>query len=685
MSSERTPSISLHAEPQSERLDSRANVPDSGTRRPWRALTVADWFFAITVVAAVVPIAVATARAIYRGWIPVGDDAFFTVRARDFFTLEHLPLLGTWSSASLDAAQNLNHPGPLLFDVLAMPAKLGGGNGLAIGAASINAAALLGIAIIGYRRGGAVVGAVAVAVGAVLAWSMGSEVLFEPWQPHVLVLPFLFYVTLVWAVACGDLVALPWAVGVGSFIVQTHLSYAILVPLLGVWAVVGVSLVLRGDRRRDPSSWAALRGRAIRSGVIAAAVFVVCWLQPLIEQFTADGDGNMTRLVRHARDPKVKTVGFDFGIRAVASVVSLPPWWLRPSFEDTFAPHNAWRPASLLLAAGSLLVLAAALAWCLWGTIRRHDRVASRVIVTAAVVLVCAFISAGRTPTTLFGTEPHIFRWIWPVAAFVVLAVAVTMVRRLIRLSAAITAACALVAVAFGLLNLPTYNQGGGPNSQQFAIPATHELDRKMGALEGEGPLLIDDLFTAVFADPYGGAVMAELQERRIPFVVHAPGLVRQLGPGRRYNGHNARNQLLLRMGEAALTPPPGSRLAIRGSGLTADDQLELSRLRQMIGEYVHAGRLRLNHIGQRAVASGELPVLQRELQSADGPDAQAVLDSRELSAVVNRRQAELHGAWADRFERYVALEKRFDTETVSLFVRPLTSEVVPPGSSEAR
>ena len=206
-----------------------------------------------------------------------------------------------------------------------------------------------------------------------------------------------------------------------------------------------------------------------------------------------------------------------------------------------------------------------------------------------------------------------------------------------------------------------------------------------MGALEEDGPFLIDDLFTVVFADPYGGAVMAELQERRIPFVVHDPGLVRQLGPGRRYNGHNARNQLLLRIGEGALTPPPGSRLAIRGSGLTADDQRELSRLRQMIGEYVHAGRLRLNHIGQRAVARGELPVLQRELQSADGPDVQAVLDSRELRALVNRRQAVLDGAWADRFERYVALERRFDTETVSLFVRPLTSEVAPPASSEPR
>ncbi|HEY4396550.1 MAG TPA: hypothetical protein VGO28_02645 [Acidimicrobiia bacterium] len=684
MSSEREATAVVPAT-EPDAAEEVARGVEVGTRsRWWRRWSLADRLFAITVVAAVVPVAVATARAINRGWIPVGDDAFFTVRARDVFTLEHLPLLGTWSSASLGGAQNLNHPGPLLFDVLALPAKLGGGTGIAIGAAAINVVALLGIAIIGYRRGGAVVGAVAVTVGALLAWSMGSEVLFEPWQPHILLLPFLCFVTLVWAVACGDLVALPWAVGVGSFVVQTHLSYAILVPLVGAWGLVGLALVLRGNRRREPGSWPGLRGRVIRNGVIAAVVFVVCWLQPLIEQFTADGDGNLTRLIRHARDPKVKTVGFDFGIRAVASVVSLPPWWVRPSFGNTFA-YKTWRPPSLLLAVGSLLVVAVVLGWCWWGARRHHDRVASRILATAGIVLACALVSAGRTPTTVFGTEPHVYRWVWPVAAFVALAVAVAIVRRLARFSLQITGAFAVVAVVFGVLNLPTSNQGGGPNAQQDAIPAAHDLDRKMGALEQDGPLLIDDLFKVVFADPYGGAIMAELQERGIPFVVQDRGLVRQLGPARRYNGHNARNELLMRLGDSALTAPPGSRLAVRGSGLTAAEQRELSRLRRMIGDYVRAGRLRLNAAGQRAVARGDLPVIGRELRSAAGPDAQAVIDSRELRALVDRHEAVLHGIWADRFERYVTLQHKFDTQTVALFVRPLSSRAASSGSSATR
>jgi hypothetical protein len=660
--------------------DESSFVSAAGTRsRWWRPRSVADWLFVITVAAAVVPIAVATARAIARGWIPVGDDAFFTLRPRDAFTLDHLPLLGTGSSASLSVGQNLNNPGPLLFDVLALPAKLGGGPGVAVGAALINAVALLGIAIVGYRRGGAIIGALAATVGAALAWSMGSELLFEPLQPHVLVLPFLCFVTLAWAVSCGDLVALPWAAGVGSFVAQTHLSYVILVPLFGVWAIVGAALVLRRARRQDPSAWPGLRTRAIRIGLIATGVFVVCWLQPIIEQFTADGEGNLSRLLRHAHDPNVKTVGFRFGTRVVASVASLPPWWVRPSFENTLLPHEGWRAPSLLLAAGSLVGLVGVLCWCWFGSRRRRDRDASRIIVTAALALVFSLLSASRTPTTVLGTAVHVFRWVWPVAAFVTLAILVAIVRRFARLSVAITGVCALVAVTLGIMNLPTASYGGGPNSQQYAVTPIRDLYDKMGALEKDGPLLIDDLFR-IFGNPYAAPVLAELQERDIPFVAKDPGLVRQIGPGRRYDGHNARSELLLRTAGAAFTPPPGSLLVARASALTTDEQRELSRLRRQVGEYVAAGRLRLNGDGRVALARGDLPVLRQQLQPDAGADPQAVLDSRELVVIVDRHEAALNGIWASRFERYAALEKRFDTETVALFVRPVGSRSQPAG-----
>ena len=59
--------------------------------------------FVASIVVAVVPVAVAAARAIHDGWLPTGDNALSAVRARDLFSITNLPLLGTWSSASVNA------------------------------------------------------------------------------------------------------------------------------------------------------------------------------------------------------------------------------------------------------------------------------------------------------------------------------------------------------------------------------------------------------------------------------------------------------------------------------------------------------------------------------------------------------------------------------------------------------
>ena len=63
-------------------------------------------------------------RAYRRGWMPYGDDAYFSVRAWDVFSRD-IPLLGTSSSGTGRVTrQAINHPGPLQFDLLAVPARL---------------------------------------------------------------------------------------------------------------------------------------------------------------------------------------------------------------------------------------------------------------------------------------------------------------------------------------------------------------------------------------------------------------------------------------------------------------------------------------------------------------------------------------------------------------------------------
>jgi hypothetical protein len=338
---------------------------------------------------------------------------------------------------------------------------------------------------------------------------------------------------------------------VGSLVVQTHLSYVLLVPLLGGLGVVGLFFWLRQERR-DTGAWPARRRHALRFAALGGAVLAVCWIQPLIEQFTSDGRGNLTRLADSLRASDADTVGYGFGTRVIATVVSLPPWWFRPSMNEAFIP--GWRAPSLRLAVLSLVVVGGVLAWCAWDARRRHDRVCLWAVGTAIFALLTALVTAGQGPITVFGkVTAHTFRWLWPLAAFAFFAVVLTVARRLGRVMApaSLTGFFALATVAVATLNVPFADQGRGPNSQDFAYaqPAARDLASNMGSLEGRGPLLIDDLFRGAFADPYGAAVVAELQRRGISFVARDPVLVRQYGPARRFNGSNAEAAILLRQG----------------------------------------------------------------------------------------------------------------------------------------
>ena len=647
---------------------------DETASRPSR---VAFRLFLASIAIALVPVGVATARAIRHGWIPTGDNALFAVRARDLFSLTNLPLLGTWSSASVSAGMQLNHPGPLYLDLLATPARVvDSGAGVAFGAALINAVCIAAIAFFAYRRGGALTGTLAMAATATLSWTMGSELLFEPWNPHSAMLPFALFLVLVWSMACGDLLAVPVAAGVGSLVVQSHLSYALLAPLLGLWGVLGLVLWARGTRRDQPAAWPDVRRRLVTYAGIGGVVLAVCWIQPLIEQFTSEGSGNLTRLADSATKSNAETIGFGFGTRVVATVVSLPPWWFRPSLHDAFGP--GWRAPSIALAVLSLLVVVGVLAWCAWDSRRRRDRVATWAIGTAAFGVLAALVTAAQGPVTVFGqVTPHTFRWLWPLGAFLFFAVAVTIARRFagrrsgrsgepVALMGIFVVATAVIAA----LNLPYADEGLGPNSQEYAVPASHQLATHMGGLEGRGPLLIDGLFRAGFADPYGAAVVAELQRRGITFVADDPVLVRQYGPARRFNGHNARAQLLLRTGAGVQDAPPGSRRVALGEGMSRGERRELTRLKSEIGAYVDAGRLRLNDRGQAALARGELPNLAAVQSKTAG--AQALFDSRELDLMIRRRDLVLDDTWARRFARYDDLQRRFDLETVALFVAPV-------------
>jgi hypothetical protein len=591
---------------------------------------------------ALVPIWVATARAAADGWLAIGDNGIFLIRSRDVLTAHH-PFLGTWTSASLSLGEDVNNPGPLLWDVLALPARLGGSIGMAAGVAVLNSAAVVIVAAALWRVGGLRLATTGLLAATGLVWTMGSELLFDPWQPHSLLLPFLALVALVWAMTCGHTTALPFAAAVASLIVQTHLSYAVLVPVLCLWGVVWL---------------VRAHGRALaRPAVVTAVVLALCWAQPLWDQLF--GEGNLLTLAGNVGSAE-ETVGPSLGTRIVADVVATPPWWARPSFADAVnpppgqpsvlegAPNIANLPSSgaALVSIGAVGALLAA-AWSV--ARRRRDAAARAGVGIAALALLLVLAATASLPVGQLGVAPHQVRFLWPVSAFVTAVLALVLVRRPLVLGVGV--------VVLAALALPHHNAGAGPAADAEAIPVVRALAAQLGSLEGRGPVLYDTRLR--FAEPWNSALMAELQSRGIEFHVDDEGWLRQLGSRRRHDGR-AVLRLFVREGAAAREVPEGARRVAHHEGIDAGEQAELERLETSLADL----RVRLNAAGQAALAAGTLRAF------ADGPPtARRLLETGELAALVRNDLLSSPPSRRRALDRYADLRHRADRHTVAVFV----------------
>src|SRR5437016_1926581 len=94
-------------------------------------------WFAVAVVIVVLPLVVTTLALVGAHWHPSSDDALEVLKIRDVGG-RHTPLTGAPSRFGWD------HPGPLLFWILAPFRVLAGNTGILVGVACINAAALVG-------------------------------------------------------------------------------------------------------------------------------------------------------------------------------------------------------------------------------------------------------------------------------------------------------------------------------------------------------------------------------------------------------------------------------------------------------------------------------------------------------------------------------------------------------------
>lgn len=525
---------------------------------------VERWAARASVLAVVATIMTAGVRAALDGWYPIGDNALITLRSRDVLTSHH-PWLGTWTSASLSVGTPINNPGPLQFDLLAWFAKVDPAAGAAIGVALLNALAVVLAAVFARRIGGPRLVALTMVAAGGLAWSMGSELLFDPWQPHSLLLPFLALLVLAVATAADDLPALPWAVGVGSLIVQTHLSYAVLVPGILFVALAWAALRLR---RRTPIDRQALRRRWARAVGVAALVGLLAWAQPLWEQVARDG--NLATVATNAGSGDV-AVGPRAGVRIAGSVIGDPTGWLRPSFEERFEPDPAGAdvvpdgaplagvrsvPAATLSLAGVAVLLAASG----WMARRRRDPAGVGVAVVGGAAVLLALATTASLPVSeIFGIAPHQMRWLWPIAAVsTVLPLAAVLPRH-----RAVTVAATVVAVVLAAATVPPENAEAGPSADVAAQPVVDDVVDQIEtwAEANQGRVLYFDGRSVPFAEPFSGPLLLELQRHGIAFEVDEE-FSYQVGPRRR-GLQDATGQVRIAIGDDAAVPAGAERIAV--------------------------------------------------------------------------------------------------------------------------
>jgi hypothetical protein len=374
---------------------------------------VASWLPLALGLAAALPIVVSIGHVIAVGWAPIGDDGIIAIHSYDVFS-GHSPLLGMPSSGPSGVLdEQVYHPGPLLFWLLAVPAHFLGALSMPITMGLVNCACVVGSVVLAHRRGGVPLAvAVAVAIPVMLA-SIPAEAYTDIWNPAAPLMPLTLLMFVAWSLACGEYRLLPLAVLAASFAPQSHLIYTF--PALGAFLVGIVGLLIA--RRSAPGR---LTDRSFVRWVIAAlAVALLCWSAPLIDGVT-NRPGNLVLLSRAAR-ADAPTLGAGLGRRALIRTVGIRPWWLHDPRSPLERIGDLGRQPNGLAIGSTLVVLGGLVGVLLVGWRRRRgDLIAAAalsLVLCAAVVLTTSSI-----PKESFASVGYALWWASPAGMFIWLA-----------------------------------------------------------------------------------------------------------------------------------------------------------------------------------------------------------------------------------------------------------------------
>jgi hypothetical protein len=515
----------------------------------------------IAAVLLVVPLVIAVMSLVGSHWYPASDRALEALRIKDVGG-HHTPLVGVQSRLGWD------HPGPLMFWLLAPFHWLFGQTGLLAGPAFVNAAALVGSLIVARRRGAMPLVALVAIVAALLCRALGPELLVDPWNPWVPVLPFLLYALLAWSVAEQDWIALPWLVGIGSLAVQTHVGYAPQVLGLGAIACALGTFRSRWAHRRARDGGAVDKPplpSARRWIVVAAAVGVLGWLGPVVQQLTGS-PGNLGEIVDSFRHPTDAVAGWDAGFGVMGRELHLVGPWITGNDAGTsgYVSTASTVPATLLLLATAAL---GALAW------RRGADDAGRLALLAVSGAGIGVVAVSRITGYL---GPYLVRWSWVIAAFVWLSLLWSLWSLAARASVTKALAAVSLVTVVGLAASTAWSAVSvPPPEQQFSNTVARLGPRAARHLQRDQRYLVTFVDTENFGAPVGVGVFVDL-ERRGRHVRVERQFSRPFGSWRTARRSQVDGVVIVVAGrdvERGWTPPPGARRIAAHDPLTPRDR----------------------------------------------------------------------------------------------------------------
>jgi hypothetical protein len=494
----------------------------------------------VTGLAAALPVIVATIGAVANGWVPLGDDAIIVVRAHDVLST-HPPLLGPYSTSSQLIGHPVLSPGPLLFWLLALPARLGSlGPPIAMGI--VNSSVIVGIVALARRRGGTPFMVVTGTAVAAMCGSLDTPVWDGVWGPSAAILPFTLLLFLAWSLACGEWRLLPLTALVASFAVQAHLTYVL--PGAAVLLVALAFLVL--PRPHIPRRWL----------IGTAAVVAVCWSFPLAEE-AVHRPGNFERIVQ-AATADGERYGTSAGWHSVVRTVGVGPWWLRaprPPFGRV--TDVTTEPSGLAIASAALVL--ALLAVAAGAALRSRHRELGAAAVMALVLMGALLLVTASTPSSanLFAVISYTIWWAAPAGMFAWLVLGYAAAvwargrlpvvttpgrRRVLAVAAGVLAVTAVGAFVAGAEK---------PDRLENAFsPARSIVDRVRAEVPAGETVFITGSATEM-GENLQGSVAYGLRRSGVPFVVSSlPGI------GTRYDPAQHPHESVLTVTER---PSPGS------------------------------------------------------------------------------------------------------------------------------